>query len=572
MTAEPSIHDFLEVKILLQLPRGLHHHPLSSPYQAQVVVSEIYTRMPFTIMVSTNSTKGATSISFYKQCLEICDRTHTKCRVKRVNQLPTRLLHIISNPGGTDDTPSVRLVLTGPEFSKDTKFAALSYCWGEGHGLRLEESNYQSLMKHIPFNELPATIQDSIMVTIELGMQYLWVDALCIIQNQDSNKDWSYEAGKMCDIYQGCAVAIAASGASNSTEGLFAVRDPLRQAECAIGTSLITVTLDSDRDQSYWALETRGWALQEEILPARSIRFGSYVRWNCRELSVNEFGHFERDTRGESAFSQDFFSRIIESPTVNPIDQIDEGETYKLWQRIIYRYTRTKLSYQSDKLAAIEGLRSAFQQRTGWAYACGLCQSFIMQELLWRRDVYASAAHAARSNRMRPSWSWVSMDGALILNRDSQAELMEVAKFVGVSSSSSGCVDFDSPVELELSGMLFQIREPHAGFQGHPRIQCLPVLGKGRLGWATVYETYDDRSRLWRKGDMALPLQYNHDSGEVFGLIVISFTGSEAFERVGYFRLRDRYGRPEKEQMAHLARSLDRSEEEPFIRRKIQLV
>jgi hypothetical protein len=316
------------------------------------------------------------------------------------------------------------------------------------------------------------------------------------------------------------------------------------------------VTLDSDRAQSYWGLETRGWALQEEILPARSIRFGSYVIWNCRELSVNEFGHIEDDRVGESAFPRDFFSQIVESPTVEPID---EGETYSLWQRIVHRYTRTKLSYGSDKLAAIEGLRSAFQQRTGWAYAYGLWQPFIIRELLWSRlDI-------AEPNGLRPSWSWVSMDGELIPHYHTYAKSMDIAKYVGVFPSSSGYVDSDSLPKLELFGVLFQIHEPIS--QGPLEIR---LLGKDFLDWTLVYHLYDDESRWWKKGDVALPLQYDRDSGHLEGLIVAPFRGSGAFERVGHFRIELYDYQPEE--VEYLVRCLDRGEEEPFIRRNIQLV
>ncbi|ROW17855.1 hypothetical protein VPNG_00809 [Cytospora leucostoma] len=469
--------------------------------------------------------------------------------------MPTRLLHITPSSGGTDDTPYVRLVLTGPEFSKDTEFAALSYCWGGRHGLQLEESNYQSLMEHIPFDKLPATIQDSIRVTIELGLQYLWVDALCIIQNQDSNKYWTEEAGKMCDIYQGCSIAIAASGASNSTEGLFAARDPLQQAECLIGTSLITLRLEPYRPQARdWALDTRGWALQEEILPARSIRFGSYVSWTCRELSVNEFGQIENE-REEGNLPRDFFTRILEPQPANPVD---EGETYELWRRIMYRYTSTKLSERSDRLVAIEGLRSAFEKRTGWACAGGLWQSFIMRELLWCRI-------GAEPSGLRPSWSWASMDGTLRLCPKQTDGYKDIAKLVGVSPSSGGRVAFDSPRTLELSGVLCRTGETSS------RLWLkLSLFGEG---WPDnrLYATYDDKTRMWMEGDMGLPLRADEYSG-LDGLIVVPGRGSGTYKRVGYFFTVPMSKASGARVVERLVRSLEGSSEEPSIHQNLQLV
>lgn len=136
-----------------------------------------------TVSMTTISTRSAACASFYKRCLSICDTTHTRCHVRKVERqrlLPTRLLHVV----GTGTALRVRLVAPGDEegreFPTNTRFAALSYCWGEQRGFRLLGSNYKLLKADVPFSRLPGTIQDAIVVTAGLGLQYLWVDALCI--------------------------------------------------------------------------------------------------------------------------------------------------------------------------------------------------------------------------------------------------------------------------------------------------------------------------------------------------------------------------------------------------------
>lgn len=186
--------------------------------------------------VSPVSTKDAACGTFYKTYKNICDKNHKRCHRKRDGQLPTRLLSITKDPSsnGTAVTYCVQLISTRDKrirLPKDTEYAALSYCWGEHAGLKLTERNFESLSSAgIPFDQLSATIQDAISVTVDLGLQFLWVDALCI--KQDSLQDWKDEAATMFDVYRYSSISIAASGASDSRQGLFAARDPLQSVLC----------------------------------------------------------------------------------------------------------------------------------------------------------------------------------------------------------------------------------------------------------------------------------------------------------------------------------------------------
>jgi hypothetical protein len=82
---------------------------------------------------------------------------------------------------------------------------------------------------------LPKTIRDAVGVVLALGLEFLWVDALCILQ--DSAEDWLHEAESMGDIYRGSVLTLAALGAADSSVGLFASRDPLIYSKCRISLS-----------------------------------------------------------------------------------------------------------------------------------------------------------------------------------------------------------------------------------------------------------------------------------------------------------------------------------------------
>ena len=97
---------------------------------------------------------------------------------------------------GSVAQPRVRVVKS-PEIQ--FQYAALSYCWGYSNPCILEAKTVSQFGQGVPWEDLPETIQDAITSTRELKIRYLWVDALCIVQ--DSQEDWLTESVKMKDIY-----------------------------------------------------------------------------------------------------------------------------------------------------------------------------------------------------------------------------------------------------------------------------------------------------------------------------------------------------------------------------------
>ncbi|KUI60753.1 hypothetical protein VP1G_11159 [Cytospora mali] len=485
--------------------------------------------------MSSISTKAATCTLFYKRCKEICDKTHTNCHIKRVKKLPTRLLYVTPAPSGTAAVQLVSSVDMG--LPPDTEFAALSYCWGKNYRLRLLATNYRDLTVDTPFDQLPATIQDAVLVTVELGLQYLWVDALCIMQ--DSHEDWSNEAARMCDIYEGCSIVLAASGAPDSEQGLHTVRDPLLQTPCILSGNL-KVSTGRMKLESYRVLETRGWAMQEHLLPSRSINFGSYVYWTCRELSVDEFGRYKSEEHLGAA-TQEFFPLVLKPAMTDPVDA---PRMRLLWWRIWTKYMEAGLSRKTDNLAAISGIISAIERRTGWTSVHGLWEPFIIQELLW----FKSWPVELEPTGVGPSWSWASRYRGLRAEPpDTSKEWKDVAEYVPMDERDQP----SSPAVIELSGVLCRTYY-HSDFKRYIRLRV--------EGWpAPISAKYDERS--WQAGDMALPLCLK-GKGCVHGLVVAPTRKSMTYERVGYFLCGCG---------SDLAKTLQRSDGEPFVRRKILL-
>lgn len=150
--------------------------------------------------------------------------------------------------------------------------------------MRTTVANFNALTKGFDTRLLPQTLQDAVHVTRMLGLQYLWIDSLCIIQ--DSADDWQREASQMADIYINAYCTIATTRAEDGDEGFL---QPRSQRQCvAVRPSkgvpyyVCEVIDDFGHDVENSTLNQRGWVLQERVLSPRTIYFAkSQVYWEC---------------------------------------------------------------------------------------------------------------------------------------------------------------------------------------------------------------------------------------------------------------------------------------------------
>lgn len=187
--------------------------------------------------------------------------------------LPLRLLEILP----THERAFVR-VIDVKQLPECPRYGTLSYCWGTVPFHMTKTHNLAASRAHINLSSLPQTFQDAILLFSELGFQYLWVDALCIIQ--DDLRDWAQEAAKMADIYARSSLNIAATGAEDVRGGLYHTRRPLDVLSCHIPPNwewlpregLVTIYPLELSDLSGTAsLRRRGWAIQERFLAPRTV-------------------------------------------------------------------------------------------------------------------------------------------------------------------------------------------------------------------------------------------------------------------------------------------------------------
>lgn len=288
--------------------------------------------------------------------IDDCIKTHLLCPKPRDAMLPTRFLDV-----GTLADSLDALHLLVPKNQAEGQWMALSYCWGDSpQTYWTTTKNFEEHLELIPFEKLPLTIQDAIQVTRSLNIRYLWVDALCIIQ--DSEDDWQAEAAKMMNVYHNAYAVVAANTGTNANSGLFIDRNVLESRPCEMKFQ------ESNGKQAVryrwihpprmpWGmavksggLQKRGWTLQETVMPVRVIYYDKNgLFWQCREGIRQERNPCNLITALDPVVPR----RIFDSYADDPMN------IFTLWGDLVQEFTKRSLTYESDKLVALAGLASA---------------------------------------------------------------------------------------------------------------------------------------------------------------------------------------------------------------------
>jgi hypothetical protein len=217
-----------------------------------------------------------------REWLRWCDKSHdcNKHQDGSIPALPTRLLYV-GDPDGPDYNPDALRLYHSTQIER-IKFVALSHCWGklaEEHKRRFctTDNNIKARLEKFSFSNLPKTFQDAVQVTRELGIQYLWIDSLCIVQG--NVEDWRREAGRMEGVFASAYCTISATSAANSNAG-FLKRNGSTEyvlVQDAFGKQFYICTDidDFDRDVGDARLNTRAWVMQEMVLARRTIHFSA---------------------------------------------------------------------------------------------------------------------------------------------------------------------------------------------------------------------------------------------------------------------------------------------------------
>lgn len=281
--------------------------------------------------------------------------------------------------------PKLILAASLPQCSSAPPYLSLSHLWAAESVLRLTTSNQSQLMQGIPLANLSPTFRDAISFTQQLGIRYIWIDSLCILQ--DSPVDWAVESAHMNRVYKHSTCNIAATAASNYSPGLYQRRDPRMVTPYSTLIEregykrIYTFSLSDDHYNALGkaSLNVRGWVFQERMLSLRTLHFSSQLIWECRMLQACEtypegFPRAPITLVGldEPSWSN---SKLWEADI--------DTDPASMWALLLGSYCKTKLTRSSDRLAAIAGLAQEVHAHTGDEYLAGLWKQQLPASLCW---------------------------------------------------------------------------------------------------------------------------------------------------------------------------------------------
>ncbi|KAL2137215.1 hypothetical protein VTI74DRAFT_6426 [Chaetomium olivicolor] len=377
------------------------------------------------------------SEAFFEGLLRVidkCNSSHPRCRLgvdgsplDELPELPTRVIDV----GSAEQRP--RLVIS---HARRANYVTLSHCWGSQRWVATTTQSLPQMIDGFDLAAIPKTYADAIAVTRKLGIQFLWIDSFCIIQ--DDRDDWTAESQKMGDIYEKAYLNIAAAGAKDGKTGFLEARreDPIYVRVPAAGDQqagyfYFTNQANSDFDAfvTRVKLNTRGWVLQERILSRRTIHFAADMwYWECGQHVTSEDG-WQHDPRGTASAGYHAASlRQTLDASVTAIGKVfryDEEHrtnvkglpvvpTEVLWAQILRAYSKCGLSFSSDKLPALQGLVNNFKRTVRQPYVFGhwvQAGEPLPLSLMWFAATDGGLDFPA--DNLAPSWSCLKGNGAV---------------------------------------------------------------------------------------------------------------------------------------------------------------
>ncbi|KAF2677527.1 HET-domain-containing protein [Lentithecium fluviatile CBS 122367] len=412
-----------------------------------------------------------------------CLANHSRCRHIKPTTLPRRVLDVM-----TDNTSKgIPLHESAPNDDDDDRYEngeylALSYCWGTGRGIpQTTSKTLQAHKKGIPWKSLPRTFQEAILLTRSRGFRWLWIDALCIVQDDASEK--FQESLRLDEIFGNAFLTIAATSAVDPTKGLFLPKPQSFKIQGTDSKGSLAKIYVREQPPHYsfkapfnegahmndWELPfntskeanlhtpllKRAWAYAERLLSPRVLHFtGSEMILECREAYQCECGRIDNstfDSRTTDSVKQEYARVVTESAslkeaTTGSADGYDKRidsvasqlattsladvaqelakkheDALQLWSYIITEYTARNLTYDADRLLAIAAVAKTLLKALNSSYIAGHWTCHTLG-LLWYPN---ESTHCRRPKKSAtkdvPSWSWASVEGSPIFFDNSSA-------------------------------------------------------------------------------------------------------------------------------------------------------
>lgn len=478
-------------------------------------------------------------------------------------ELPTRVVDVGRHDG------KVRLIEGN---GQKHRYMCLSHCWGSHQIITTTKSTIMNRMQGIRTEDLSKTFMDAIMMTRRFGIDYIWIDSLCIIQNDST--DWERESARMASIYRNAYLTLAATKSSSGDGGLFAKTPdfevsgttPAGEDYCLIFREKMFHILSPDSGTSQFPLMTRAWIFQERILSTRVLHFGYHELFyeclsdaECECGSIGFVGYTTEDTPIPNP-------KLMYSNALHSVAKTRKGRwTNKMWMKhakyfiarmwrsLVMDYTGLRISILSDRLPAIGGVARTFAAKRKTSYLAGLFEDSLLDDLLW----HSFSCKKPRLSKWRaPSWSWASIethvsyrDGIVYYDdemfTERPAKRIEFASIEHCTCEPAGLDDFGQvrSASLRITGQLLPTTLLQPGLDRHQRPMYCVYAGDIAVA-----------PRMWPDYDLSQAGPYQVLPGtEVYCLRIIRLIEDEAdislivravttqhglsYERIGFLQL-----------------------------------
>jgi hypothetical protein len=406
-------------------------------------------------------------ITIIKAWLQTC-QSHTRCCQtisgrRSINArrapLPTRCVEVLAR--------GFRLRETGSETGS---YIALSHRWTSETELcctTTENIDARRERNADWLQTLPKTFLDALDFARRLGVKYVWVDSLCIIQHGDNGDDWRQESVKMADYYQQSLLTIVATSGSRD-HGLIppkislpptVARLPYRDKNGSRQGFFYVYSYNKGVDQQYRSsiqeseLLTRGWVFQEWLLSRRIVYFtpsGMFIECQA-ERPHNERGEVsqtwpENDLpTADQSLAKNAF--LFETASIN-----------SMWYRIVESYSALSLTKpEKDRIVALTGIAKEFREAlTEAASGSGPATATVQCGLesvsgLWLRDLHRGLLWEQKPSECTPrrlpelpTWSWASTVCPVIWDDTHNTRIKPEVKVVAVITSEGDVFSMDS--------------------------------------------------------------------------------------------------------------------------------
>jgi hypothetical protein len=493
--------------------------------------------------------------------LTTCKSRHRSCSdtlsnpwPRPVSMLPRRLLDL--SQGATVIIVDVAEWLssglcTAAELSD---YCTLSYQWGTApHACVLSDSF--SILLEMSFSTMPQVFKDAITIARGLGIRFLWIDALCIVQPAASGDatDWRTEGPRMGIIYENSMFTIAATCANGTDDGILGklgnsvhAAEPCRVVDLSHHES----TADPDHVSSHGSsmnrqqsvvldictpsffhsvssspLNARGWVMQERALSRRIIHFTEHgMFWECSQAKLHEhFGDVDPNSERAPCHTKETLLSVARARSSKHLCPVE-------WFHFVSQYSTAGFTDPQDRLIALSSVAKAAQPMLGgYAYYAGLWRNDLVRGLMW----YCRAPSTdlrLRPTSLAPTWSWASVEGSInFIALGLETFAHELVEVLDVQTA---------PVVAE--NRFGNLSHGRLKLRGRPVKICLPTVNSAYKGWhdrlLVFWDEPQDTSKRYRDY-VILPVGACKATGMslervLFGALVLELAETPTDERV----------------------------------------